>query len=351
MQRGTLSKVSISDQVKEQANKEVPAQTLKYDGDDSVMISTGSTLLDLAISGGRVRGGGVPGGILVEIFGPSSCGKTVMLCELAGSIQRQGGQVMFRDPEARLNKQFARIFDFEVDNVDYDIVDTVPQMFEPVRTWHPEPKGKIHAMFGDSLAALSTELELEDGDKMGMRRAKEFSEQMRKVCRTITHENYLVACSNQIRQKFEAQKFEYKYVTPGGEALPFYASLRLRGFGHTKMKDKKSIRGKDLEYVVGVKTMFEVYKSSVWKPYRVAPVYIVFNYGIDDIRANLEFVKKWSGATTYVVRGEKLKQSMVDSIAMVEEHDLEAELREETIDLWEELETHFVQPRKPKVRI
>ena len=67
------------------------------------MISTGSTLLDLIISGTRVRGGGLPGGILVEIFGPSGTGKTVLLCEIGGVIQRQNGDVRYGDPEARLN--------------------------------------------------------------------------------------------------------------------------------------------------------------------------------------------------------------------------------------------------------
>ena len=82
------------------ASKLIRKEKKKYDGNDEVMISTGSTLLDLAISGGRKRGGGLPGGILVEIFGPSGCGKTVLLCEIAGGVQRQKGKIMFRDPEA-----------------------------------------------------------------------------------------------------------------------------------------------------------------------------------------------------------------------------------------------------------
>ena len=80
----------------------------KKDNTD-VMISTGSTLLDLAISGTAIRGGGLAGGIFVEIFGPSGSGKTVLLSEIAGGVQRQGGQVMFHDPEARLNKTFASV--------------------------------------------------------------------------------------------------------------------------------------------------------------------------------------------------------------------------------------------------
>lgn len=99
----------LSDQMKRRVEEPV-APLMEYDGSIGTVISTGSTLLDLAISGGRVRGGGIPGGIFVEAFGPPSSGKTVLLCEIAGAIQRQGGEVMFYDPEARLNKKFAEVF-------------------------------------------------------------------------------------------------------------------------------------------------------------------------------------------------------------------------------------------------
>src|SRR5690606_20056001 len=125
-------------------------------------ISTGSTLLDLAIAGGRIREGGLPGGILVEIFGPSQTGKTVLLCEIAGDIQRKGGQVKFSDPEARLNKQFAKLFDLDVGSIDYARPNTVPEVFQPLHSWEPVGKpGAIHGVVADSLAALSTDMEME----------------------------------------------------------------------------------------------------------------------------------------------------------------------------------------------
>src|SRR5690606_20976498 len=125
-------------------------------------ISTGSTLLDLAISGGRIREGGLVGGILVEIFGQSQSGKTVLLSEIAGDVQRKGGDIRFSDPEARLNKQFAKLFGLEVTPEQYDRPNTVPEVFEPVRHWEPNPstKGAISGIFADSLAALSTDLEM-----------------------------------------------------------------------------------------------------------------------------------------------------------------------------------------------
>jgi len=325
----------------------------EYDG-SSTIISTGSTLLDLAISGGRFYGGGIPAGILVEIFGPSGCGKTVLLCELAGAIRRAGGQVSFFDPEARINSRFARIFglDFEDKNVLYSTPNTIPEVFSAVREWQPTPKGKVHGVFADSLAALSTELEMgnDEGDKMGGRRAKEFSQETRRTCREIPIKNILMVCSNQIRQKMNAGPFESKYTTPGGEAIPFYASLRLKVSPGTKNKDKRTLNGKEVTRVSSIETVVEVFKSSVWKPYRTATVCITFDYGIDDIRENLKFIKTYSKESVYTLGGKRLSNSLEDSIQIVESDGLEKALKAETIEQWELLEKLFEKERKPKVR-
>lgn len=346
--------MNLVDQIKDKARKAGRMKrTKQLDGSTETMISTGSTLLDLAITGGRVRGGGIPGGILVEIFGPAGTGKTVLLCEIAGGVKRQRGEVMFRDPEARLNKQFAKLFGLDLDQVEYDTPQTVPEVFKPVRKWEPEPEGSIHGIFADSLAALSTDQELDDNDPYGMKRAKEFSEELRKTCRTLTQKNFLMVASNQMRQNLDAGQFGQKYKSPGGEAIGFYSSLRLR---LRKPKKDAQIRrvakvaGKDLRRVVGVTSEVEVFKSSVWEPYRTAPVTILFDYGIDDIRENLKFIKTYTKATTYVVKGEKLSQSLDDSIAIIEEDKLERRLRREVIDLWTEIEEKFKRERKPKRR-
>jgi len=382
----------------------------KYDGNDEVMISTGSTLLDLAISGGRKRGGGFPGGILVEIFGPSGCGKTVLLCEIAGAVQRQGGKIMFRDPEARLDKQFARIFDLDTEDMEYDTPDRVPDVFKAVREWEPELENglakstitkmkrdavidfikehalpikyelkkfdelkdlkkevkkaiekknnsertvskKIHGIFADSLAALSTELEMEseEGDKMGMRRAKEFSEETRKTCRYITNRNYLMVCSNQIRQSGDTSGYGEKYTTPGGESIPFYASVRIKVGSKKKLKEVKKIHGKEVSKVYGVKIEAEIYKNSCWKPYRTAPITIIFDYGIDNIRDSLQYLKDYSSDSSYQINGESF-QSISDAISYVEENKLEKMLKGLVIDKWEEIEEMFKEDRIKKRR-
>jgi len=340
---------SISDQIKERLlNAKAKGDKPPHNGDTSRIVSTGSTLLDLAISGGRVRGGGVPGGILVEIFGPAGCGKTVMLCELAGAVQRQGGQVMFKDPEARLNKQFAQLFDMDVNEIDYSMPSTVPEVFAPIRKWQPEGEGVVHGIFADSLAALSTEWEMNDKDQYGMRRAKEFSEELRKTCRIITEKGFLLACSNQVRQNLDAGPYGQKFKSPGGEAIGFYASLRLRCGNPRKLKKTRKIAGKDVDRIYGVETEVEVYKSSVWEPYRTAPVYIIFDYGIDDIRANLQFVKTSKDEKVYVLGEEKLDKSIDKAIAIIEQDDRVDELREEVIELWQEIEEKFKTERRGK---
>ena len=330
-------------------SKRTISKSPEYEGSDNV-ISTGSTLLDLIISGGRFKHGGIPGGIMVELFGPSSCGKTVLLCELAGNIKRKGGEVTFFDPEARLNKQFAHIFGFEVDKVTYENPDTIAQVFSPIRKWKPEPNGAVHGVFADSLAALTTEWEMDDKDQYGMRRAKEFSEQCRLTCRVLAQKGLLMVCSNQIRQNLDAGPYAQKYKAPGGEAIGFYSSLRLRFSSPQKIKRQRKIAGKEQSRIIGVETEVEVYKSSVWEPYGNCSISIIYDYGIDDVRANLQYLKSNTSATTYTIGDIKLSNSIEEAIQIVEEDRLEEILKQETTNLWNEIREKFQVERKPKVR-
>ncbi|HDY89551.1 MAG TPA: hypothetical protein ENH82_15750 [bacterium] len=337
---------SLSKQIKKHATTPVKKKP-EVDGNIETMISTGSTLLDLAICGGRVRGGGIPGGILVEIFGPHSSGKTVLLCEIAGAVQRGGGVAKFLDPEARLNKRFASLFGFKIRKDHYHIPNTVTQVFKHLDGWEPG-SDSIHGIFADSLAALSTDLELEKGDKMGQRRAKEFSEQLRIYCRTIVAKNFIMVGSNQVRESMNS--YGPKYKAPGGEAIGFYSSLRLRTSIKEKIRPKKTMGGKEVSRVTGVVIQVDVFKNSTWEPDRDATLTINYKYGIDDIRENLQFVKHYKGHTQYVLDGCILGNSLEKSIQIIEKADLEYELREETIDLWEAIEAKFIVERKPKKR-
>lgn len=322
----------------------------EYDGDFGTVISTGSTLLDLEISGRRIHGGGLPGGILVEIFGPSSSGKTVLLTEIGGAVQRANGATMFHDPEARLNPLFAALFGLSIKDIAYKTPDTVTEVFKAVREWEPSNIKIVNGIFADSLAALSTDLEMEnkEGDKMGMRRAKEFSEELRKTCRILKQRNFLMVCSNQVRQNMDAGPYGPRFTSPGGEAIGFYSSLRLRTFKPEKIRTRQLIAGKEVKRVIGVDVQVEVFKSSISNPYGIAPVTIIFDYGIDDIRQNLQYIKTYNKYTTYTLGGENIGRSMEESIDHIEKNKLESVLREEVINLWEEIEAKFETNRKPR---
>lgn len=324
----------------------------EFKGNLKTVISTGSTLLDLAISGGVIRGGGIPGGILLEAFGVEGSGKTVLLCEIAGDIMRKSGGVLFNDPEARLNPTFASIFDLDVTKLVVKEPDTVTEMFNEVRNWVPTQKGAVHGILTDSLAALSTNMEMDndDGDKMGMRRAKEFSEGLRKTCRILKQNNYIMACSNQIRVNARAQAYGEQFTVPGGKAIAFYSSVRLRFHKPEKIKKKKTIGNKEVVKVTGVIVKVEVYKNSVDAPYRTADVCITFDYGIDDIRMNLQYLKDYTKTSVYCIDEVILDKSIEKSIQMVENEGLEEDLREAVIDLFEDIESKFKINRKKKIR-
>lgn len=342
----------LSKQVRKHVEKETKEEK-PFEGNFETVISTGSTLLNLAISGKRVRGGGVPGGVALEAFGPSQSGKTALLSEMAGNVERAGGDTQFHDPEARLDEEFASIFGMHIDPKRYFRPDMVTEVFKNVNTWEPTPmkKGAICGIFADSLAALSTNIEMEneDGDKMGGRRAKEFSEGFRKNARILKKNNYIMACSNQIRDNFGAGTYGPKYTTPGGHAFEFYGSIRLKFNSPEKIYRKLKVRGKEHAKVIGIKTDIEVVKS-VDEPYRKASIYIVYGYGIDDVRGNLQFIKDNTKNTMYCVGENQLDVSMEVAIKKVEELNLVSELKEEVINLWEEIQEKFEIKREPKQR-
>lgn len=344
----TDPKEPLSEQVKGKLN-EPKKKKKEYDGTVSQIISTGSTLLDLSISGGRIRGGGLPSGIFVEIFGPPQSGKSVLLCEIAGYVQRQKGGVKFHDPEGRLVKVFAEVFDLDVNSIELTMPDTVTDLFEVVRKWEPESHDVINGIFADSLAALTTKAELEGSDPYGMRRAKEFSEQLRLTCREFTQKNYLMVCSNQIRENIDSGLYGPKYKSPGGKALEHYPSVRLRTRVLKRIKSKRKVYVEETRET-GIEVEVEVIKNSVWKPERKALITIDLDYGIDDVGENLRFLKDHRGDNSYILNGEVLAKNRMAAARIVEDTNAESELREEVINLWEEIEATFTTDRKPKRR-
>jgi len=344
-----ITKKSDTEQIKARAKaKPEPIQVTPNEGDFGTVVSTGSTLLDLAISGGRIRGGGIPVGILLEIYGPSQVGKTALLAEICADAQAKGGNVKFLDPEGRLDREYSRIYGMELDKKNYHVPDTVNEVFTHILKWKPDtPKeNSVNVIATDSLAALSSELEMGDtGDKMGMKIAKDFSQGLRKTCRLIKRNNFIIACSNQIRGGTSGE------TTSGGKGIPFYASLRIRIGPPAQNKyltKTKTIHGVEHKKIFGIQSHCVV-KKTVDDPYRTANVYIVFGVGIDDIRANLAYLKQMTKADKYIAVDKEFGR-MDTAIKYIEDNNLELELKDQVIDLWEEIENEFKVDRKPKRR-
>ena len=315
-----------------------PVERTAIEWDNIPVLSTRSTNLDLAISGGRLEEGGIPACILAMIHGPSGSGKTSILSELAGDAQQKGGDTHNQDPEARLDKEYARIYDMILNKENYSRPGRVEEVFAFIETWETQKKPK--ALFTDSLAALTTDLEIETGDSMGMRRAKMFSQGCRKNARILG--DMLWVCSNQERQNKNGG-----FTVPGGDAIAFYSSLIIRAkmIDTVKVK-KKNEYGVELEKIIGIKTECEVRKSTIDDPFRKAIIFIIFGLGIDDVRGNLQYLKEMQKLTTYPCPDGKNYMGLEQAITHVEEKGMQKELKKQTIAMWNECESLFKTNRE-----
>jgi recombination protein RecA len=338
------------------------------------VISTGSTLLDLAISGGVVRGGGIPGGIILEIFGPESSGKTTIACEAVASAQAKGGECKILDPECRLTRAYCEKMGIKFNPSDYETPETVEEVFDFLigrivpkanklvrdfsTAWNPD-RSNINVCMVDSIAALAGEMELNQGDAMGGNRPKQFSQGLRLSKTVFRRNNSILFLTNQLRDNMAG--YGKRKTTATGNAVKFYSSVRIELGSITKLKKKKIINGREYEKVFGQLVEATIIKNSLDEPYRQAPIYIVYGYGVDDIRANLQFLKdngafdtiddsgKIKKATNYVV-GSNSYKSIQEAIDAVEAENKEDEIREKVIDLWEEIQRGMHIGRKNKKR-
>jgi len=322
---------------------ENPKLRKKEKFDFANVVSTGSLPLDLAISGGRRKWGGIPSGMIMEIYGPEGSGKTALLAEIIASAQVRGGEAKVGDPESRLDQEYAKIYGMVLSKKGYYMPDVVEEVFDKTRKWFPNDPTLVNVMGVDSLAALSTALELEKGDKMGMKRAKDFSAGFRIVSRHIKKNGILMACTNQVREG------DHGEVTPGGRAVRFYSSLRLRVSMSQPLIKTTKIYNKKVEKVVGIESTVYVKKSTVDAPYREAKIFIVFNYGIDDVLGNLQYIKDITNNTMYGAIDHEY-QSKWQAIRHIEEMSYQKKLRRKVLDIWQEVEEKFKTERLPKVR-
>jgi recombination protein RecA len=278
--------------------------------DDIQVVSTGSLGLDIALGVG-----GLPRGRVVEIYGPESSGKTTMTLSVIAEMQKLGGTAAFIDAEHALDPIYAQKLGVNVGDLLISQPDTGEQALEIadmlVRS------GAVDIVVVDSVAALTPKAEIEGemGDShMGLQ-ARLMSQALRKLTANIKRTNTLVIFINQIRMKIGVM-FGSPETTTGGNALKFYASVRLdiRRIGSIKKGDE----------VIGSETRVKVVKNKVAPPFKEALFDILYGEGVSregeiiELGVNHKIVDK-SGAW-YSYQGEKIGQGKDNSREYLREH-------------------------------
>jgi len=284
-------------------------------------ISTGSLGLDIALGIG-----GLPRGRVVEIYGPESSGKTTLALHVVAEAQKRGGICGFIDAEHALDTVYARKLGVDLENLLISQPDTGEQALEITDTL--VRSGAIDVLVVDSVAALTPKAELEGemGDQLPGSQARLMSQALRKLTGSISKSRCMVIFINQIRMKIGVM-FGSPETTSGGNALKFYASVRL---------DIRRIGAiKEREEVVGNQTRVKVVKNKVAPPFKQVEFDIMYGEGISktgelvDLGVKAGIVEK-SGAW-FSFDSERIGQGRENAKAYLKEHPEMAEKIERSI--------------------
>ncbi len=302
-------------------------------------IPTGSLALDMALGVG-----GLPKGRIVEIYGPESSGKTTLSLQVIASCQKMGGTAAFVDAEHALDPAYAGKLGVSSDDLVVSQPDSGEQALEVTDVL--VRSGAIDVLVVDSVAALTprAEIEGEMGDShMGLQ-ARLLSQAMRKLTSSIKQANCLVIFINQIRMKIGVV-YGNPETTTGGNALKFYASVRLdiRRIGTIKEGDE----------VIGNEVRVKVVKNKVAPPFKKAEFQILFDQGINRtgelVDLGVKFGMLEKAGSWYSHQGEKIGQGRASVITFLEKHPEVAEkvekgVREQLNPAVNEQETEEEEP-------
>ena len=284
---------------------------------DINVIPTGSIGLDMALGVG-----GIPRGRIIEIFGPESSGKTTLSLHIVAEAQKLGGVCAYIDAEHAMDPEYTKKLGVNINNLLISQPDNGEQALEIVESL--VRTGGIALVVVDSVAALTPRAEIE-GDMgqqhMGLQ-ARLMSHALRKLTAAISRTNTTVIFTNQIRMKIgTAAMYGNPETTPGGNALKFYASVRI-----DIRRAAKILKG---EEVIGSRTKAKVVKNKVAPPFRAAEFDIMYNHGISyegdiiTLGTKCGLVKK-SGAS-YSYGDLKLGQGMENAKSFLKENKKTAE--------------------------
>ena len=298
------------------------------DGSDSTptdikeFISTGSSILDLAIS--NRPNGGIAVGRITEINGLESSGKSLIGTHILAETQKKGGLAVYIDTETSVSREWLETIGIDVQNLLYLHVETVEDIFECIENIitkiRESDRDRLVTILVDSLAAASTKVEMEaDFDKDGWATAKAIviSKAMRKITQMVGRERVALVFTNQLRQKLGVM-FGDPWTTSGGKALPFHSSTRIRLKNMGQIKDTK-------KNTLGMKARAQIIKNRLGPPLRHADFNLYFDSGIDDKGSWLQVMKdhklvKVAGAWyTIQFEGEDIKFQSKDFKKVLEE--------------------------------
>ena len=277
---------------------------------DIQTVSTGSLGLDIALGIG-----GLPRGRVVEIYGPESSGKTTLTLQVVAEMQKLGGTAAFIDAEHALDVTYAQKLGVNIGDLLISQPDTGEQALEIadmlVRS------GGVDVVVIDSVAALTPKAEIEGemGDQLPGLQARLMSQALRKLTANIKRTNTLVIFINQIRMKIGVM-FGNPETTTGGNALKFYASVRL--------DIRRTGAIKDGDEIVGNETRVKVVKNKVAPPFKQADFQIMYGAGISkeseliDLGVKCKLIDK-SGAW-YAYKGEKIGQGKANAMKFLQEN-------------------------------